>query len=79
MLLMVHTPQAGGITCCRRLQHYLVEEANKAEGPRGPIRASFGLSSYSTENATAESLLGHAEKHLQEARLGASGGVVAGV
>jgi GGDEF domain-containing protein len=74
LLLMVHTPKEGAVTCCRRLQKYLANTA--PTGPRGPIRASFGLSSFAANNATSQSILSRAEKHLEVARGGAAGGVV---
>jgi diguanylate cyclase (GGDEF)-like protein len=77
MLLMVHTPRPGGVSCCRRLQALLEEKARKHSGPRGPVRASFGLSSFGPDCATSELLLSKAELHLEAAKAGAAGGVVA--
>ncbi len=76
LLLMVHTPKEGGLTCCRRLQKYLGEAAPAGTGPRGPIRPCFGLSSFGADNASSQSILSRAEKHLAAARSGAEGGVV---
>lgn len=78
LLLMVQTPRDGGVICCRRLQQYLHEVASPAEGPRGPIRACFGLSTFGQDAATSQSLLSRAEQHLELAKGGEGEGVVAG-
>ncbi|HYV39638.1 MAG TPA: hypothetical protein VE988_28375 [Gemmataceae bacterium] len=78
MLLMMQTPPAGGMTCCRRLQTRLQEMAMRQMGASGPVRACFGLSSFTPENATTGSLLSRAEKHLEAAKAGVSDGIVAG-
>jgi PleD family two-component response regulator len=79
LLLMVHTPKNGGIVCCRRLQQLLQEGvASQDNGPRGPIRAYFGLASASGENASAQTLLRCAEENLEAAKAGKDQGVVAG-
>jgi GGDEF domain-containing protein len=77
MLLMVETPKLGGVAGCKRLQQYISQVAPPPRGPRGPINAYFGLSSFSADNATTESLLSRAEKHLEAAKAGTAGGVVA--
>jgi PleD family two-component response regulator len=77
MLLMVQTPEAGGAAGCRRLQQYLHEAARPPLGPHGPIRACFGLSSFSSSNATSQSLLSRAEQHLEAAKADQDGGIVA--
>jgi hypothetical protein len=74
MLLMVHTDAPGGLKCCRRLQKTL---ENAAAGPRGPVKAYFGLSTFSSQYATAPQLLMRAEKHLKAAKAGTDAGVVA--
>jgi GGDEF domain-containing protein len=66
MLLLVHTPQAGAVTCCRRFQKVLeAVPALAGNGPRGPVRASFGVASFSPDTATARSLISLAERQLQ--------------
>lgn len=79
LLLMVHTPKNGGIVCCRRLQQLLQQGAASLEkGPRGPIRASFGLASAAGESASAQSMLRLAEENLEAAKAGKNQGVDAG-
>ena len=78
LLLMVHTPKNGGIVCCRRLQEFLEQTATAEKGPRGPIRAFFGLATASGENASAQNLLRRAEENLEAAKSGKDQGVVAG-
>ncbi len=69
MLLLVHTPQAGAVTCCRRLQKVLeTVPAVVGHGPHGPVRAHFGVAGLSSENKTAKSLLRSAEGQLEAAR-----------
>ncbi len=78
LLLMVHTSQPGGVTCCRRLQRLLQEgTASPEPGPRSRIRACFGLASSSADSKTAPTLLRIAEENLDAARTGADDGVVA--
>jgi GGDEF domain-containing protein len=77
LLLMVQTPGSGGAAGCRRLQKQLQESVQPPHGPRGPIRACFGLSSFDRETTTSQSLLSRAEKHLEAARAGCGAGVVA--
>jgi PleD family two-component response regulator len=77
MLLLMETPKAGGVACCKRLQQYLGQAARPPRGPRGPINACFGLSTFSADNAASQSLLSRAEKHLEAAKAGTCGGVVA--
>ena len=71
LLLMVHTPGKGGLTCCRRLQRILEAPAATNAGPRGPVRACFGLASHGTQTASPQALLRTAEDHLEAARIGA--------
>jgi PleD family two-component response regulator len=77
MLLMVQTPIIGGVACCQRLMRCINQAAQPPRGPRGPVRAYFGLSSFSADNATTESLLSRAEKHLEAAKTAPAGGIVA--
>jgi GGDEF domain-containing protein len=76
MLLMTHTPIAGGLHCCRRLQRQL--EAGVHQDPlRGPVRVYFGLSGFSCDSATPQRLLRCAEDNLEAAKLGLHERVVA--
>jgi diguanylate cyclase (GGDEF)-like protein len=68
MLLMIHTPPHGAVSCCRRLQRALEEPALPPAGPRGLVRACFGLASYSDQAATPQALLRAAEDHLEMAK-----------
>ena len=77
MLLMVQTPKPGAVTCCKRLQQYLHQGVEQRSGPGRPLNACFGLSSFSPDNATTQSLLSKAEKHLEAAKAGVDGGIVA--
>ncbi len=76
LLLMVHTQGEGGVACCRRLQKTLQQEQPLGSGPP-PVRASFGVASYSPRYDTLQALLGGAEQRLEAARQGTTGGVVA--
>jgi GGDEF domain-containing protein len=79
LLLMVHTPKNGGIICCKRLQQLLEQGVATADkGPRGPIRAFFGLATATGESVSAQKLLRLAEENLEAAKLGKDQGVVAG-
>ncbi len=71
LLLLVETPRQGGVTCCQRLQQML--EGLAASSPHGPLRAWFGLASYSPQTSTPQALLCEAEQHLDAARARASG------
>ncbi|MCI0456161.1 MAG: hypothetical protein L0Z62_04170 [Gemmataceae bacterium] len=71
LLLLVQTPREGGVACCRRLEQTLEEQA--ACSPHGPLRACFGLASYSPETSTPQALLRAAEQHLDAARAVMSG------
>jgi diguanylate cyclase (GGDEF)-like protein len=77
LLLMVHTPGRGGAACCRRLQRALEEPAAPNVGPRGPVRACFGLASHGAQAATPQALLRTAEERLEAARSGTGDRVVA--
>src|SRR5262245_13182053 len=75
LLLMVQTPKAGGVMCCRRLQRLL--QTRTERGPHGPVRALFGLASCSPEIATPQALLRAAEQNLERAKTADSDGIVA--
>jgi diguanylate cyclase (GGDEF)-like protein len=77
LLLMVHTPSDGAVTCCRRLQRALEEPGLPPAGPRGPVRACFGLASYGDQAATPQALLRTAEEHLEAAKTRAPERIVA--
>jgi diguanylate cyclase (GGDEF)-like protein len=79
LLLMVQTPKQGGVICCKRLKQLLEKAVTEAApGPRGPIRAYFGIASSSAEAATLQGLLRSAEQNLEAAKAGKDEGVVAG-
>jgi len=65
LLLMVHTPQDGALTCCRRLQR-LLQACPPFGGPREAVRAYFGLAA--SAHGSTPSLLRAAEENLQTAR-----------
>jgi len=75
LLMMVLTPEAGGVTCCRRLQRLIKNAAT--EGGRGPVRPAFGVASCATDVATPQALLRRAEQNLEHAKAGAGKGIVA--
>jgi GGDEF domain-containing protein len=68
LLLLVQTPPAGALTCCRRLRQALEETDATGQGPRGPIHAYFGLASFSARIDTPQRMLSIAERHLEEAK-----------
>jgi PleD family two-component response regulator len=68
LLLMVHTPKTGAMTCCKRVQTYLEHSAESLPGPRLPLRAFFGMSSTIGERMSPQSLLRSAEENLGAAR-----------
>jgi GGDEF domain-containing protein len=74
LLLMVRTPAAGGIACCRRLQ--VLMERGGPRGLRGPVRAYFGLASVSDGAATGAGLLRVAEENLERAQGEGKGRVI---
>jgi diguanylate cyclase (GGDEF)-like protein len=76
LLLMVQTPKQGGVICCKRLKKMLEQAATDSPGPRGPIRAYFGLASSAAKTATAQELLLSAEQNLEAAKAGKGEGVV---
>lgn len=68
ILLMVHTPKSGALTCCKRLQTYLEHSAEQLAGPRGSIRAFFGMSTTLGDHSSPHALLRAAEQNLDAAR-----------
>jgi len=69
MLLLVHTPAPGAVTCCKRLQQLLeAVPAIAGQGPHGPVRAYFGLAGLSPDASSAKSLLSSAEQRLEVAK-----------
>ena len=70
LLLMVHTPQEGALVCCRRLQQALEENQPPLPGSSGPVRACFGVASFSGKNNTLQGLLSGAEQQLEAAKKG---------
>lgn len=68
ILLMVHTPRTGGMICCKRVQTYLEHSAESLPGPRGSVRAFFGMTSTLGERHSPQSLLRSAEENLDAAR-----------
>jgi diguanylate cyclase (GGDEF)-like protein len=78
MLLMVQTPKAGGVTCCRRLQKLLHNgQAHADRLPGQPLQTCFGLASLNGKNGTSQSLLRRAEENLENARAGGKENIVA--
>lgn len=77
MLLMVHTPKPGGVTCCKRLQDRLAHPAEELSGPRQPICSFFGIASMAGEHNSPQSLLRVAEQNLDMARGRTASSVVA--
>jgi PleD family two-component response regulator len=68
MLLLTHTAEAGGVACCRRLQHVLRANAGRKDGlPKGG-QAFFGIAAFSRAAATLPRLLSLAERNLAAAR-----------
>jgi diguanylate cyclase (GGDEF)-like protein len=67
LLLMVQTSKEGGLSCCRRLRQE-VQQAPEREGK--PVRAYFGVASFSAESCTPQSILRAAEEQLDKAREG---------
>jgi PleD family two-component response regulator len=76
LLLLPHTPRRGAWVCCRRLQQSLETATPPSEG--GPVRAYFGIATYSPETRTAQALLRVAEENLAVARSESQGRVVGG-
>jgi GGDEF domain-containing protein len=79
MLLMVHTPTQGAVSCCRRLQQVLEDAAAvPTHGPHGPLHACFGVASFLAAASNSRSLLSCAEQRLEIAKAGPDERVVAG-
>jgi hypothetical protein len=69
MVVMMHTPKSGGISCCKRLQNVLEQpDPIMAPTPSPSLRAYFGLSSMVGERSSVQSLLSSAEQNLEAAR-----------
>ena len=68
MLLMVQTPQAGGVKCCKRLQQILEMGTGEVEGMPQSVRAYFGVTTTLGESKTAQAILRMAEQNLEAAR-----------
>jgi hypothetical protein len=69
MVMMMHTPKSGGISCCKRLQNVLEQPDPAATSvPHPSLRAYFGLSSMVGERSSVQSLLSSAEQNLEAAR-----------
>lgn len=69
MLLMVHTPKMGGMSCCRRIQNLIeTPETVTTPGPRPAVRAYFGLSTTHGDRHSPQSMLRAAEQNLGSAR-----------
>ena len=79
MLLMVHTPKPGGVTCCRRLQKLIEQPAAEKTGSKGPVRAYFGIAGSHSQSNSAKNLLRCAEENLEMARTGLHDRIVADV
>jgi GGDEF domain-containing protein len=69
MLLLPHTPETGGVVCCRRL-HKLLQAQRLGEPGREAGRTYFGLAGFSPAAPTAAALLSLAEQSLAAARAG---------
>jgi diguanylate cyclase (GGDEF)-like protein len=67
LLLMVHTPKQGGLTCCRRLQNMLEQAPHALQAPHRPLAAYFGLATLTPDRNTPQALLRCAEEKLQAA------------
>ena len=69
LVMMMHTPKSGGISCCKRLQNVLEQPDSAMIAPsQQPLRAYFGLSSMIGERSSPQSLLSAAEQNLEVAR-----------
>jgi diguanylate cyclase (GGDEF)-like protein len=77
MLLMVHTPKPGGVTCCKRLQDHLEHPAQELAAPHRLIRSFFGIASMAGEECSTQSLLRVAEQNLDMARANDESRIVA--
>jgi GGDEF domain-containing protein len=70
MLLLPGTTTVGAVGCCRRLQSVLEEPPAVEEAPAPPLRASFGLASFSAAASSVKTLLRMAEERLDQAKCG---------
>jgi GGDEF domain-containing protein len=68
LLLLVHTPEAGGVACCGRLRQVLRQPAGAMNGCPNLPRTFFGLAGYSAAASTCARLLGKAEQGLEAAK-----------
>jgi hypothetical protein len=68
LMLMVQTPKTGGVTCCKRIQSSLEHSAESLPGPRGAVRAYFGVATAHGDHLSPQSLLRSAEQNLDAAR-----------
>jgi diguanylate cyclase (GGDEF)-like protein len=68
VLLLIHTPEAGGVVCVHRMQKALGQPGAPAEGSPGSIRSYFGMAAYSSKLSNAKQLLGMAEHQLEAAK-----------
>jgi diguanylate cyclase (GGDEF)-like protein len=76
MLLLVHTPLSGAVTCCRRLQRFLEEAPSSAAEPHVPVLAYFGVVSSASGARAAQRLLRAASRCLGRAKKGENDGLV---
>ncbi len=77
LLLMVHTPKAGGVTCCQRLLEALEHPPEALGPPHRSMQAIVGVASTSDETVSPQGLLRHAEENLEAARKAGASVVVA--
>ena len=66
LMLMMHTPKPGGVTCCRRLQEALEHPAEV--GAPHALRSYFGIATATTDESAPQTLLRIAERNLEMAR-----------
>lgn len=66
LMLMMHTPKPGGVTCCRRLQEAL-EHPAETGAPRA-MRSYFGIATATADESAPQMLLRIAEENLEAAR-----------
>ena len=75
MLLLPGATTVGAVGCCRRMQTVLEEPPAVEETPLPPVRASFGLASFSTTASSVKTLLRMAEERLDAAKCEVGEGV----
>jgi diguanylate cyclase (GGDEF)-like protein len=73
MLLLPGSTNIGAVACCKRIQAHL----EMPDAPVPQLQAYFGVSAYSSANASVKALLSRAEERLEQARTGAGERVVA--